>query len=66
MLEEGKRAPAFTLESDDGSKVALKDYKGRWLVVYFYPRDNTPGCTTEAQDFNKALKKLEKADAAVV
>ena len=66
MLEEGKRAPAFTLEADDGSKVSLKDFKGRSLVVYFYPRDNTPGCTVEAQDFNKALKKLEKLDASVV
>ena len=66
MLEEGKRAPAFTLASSDGGKVALKDFKGQKVVIYFYPRDNTPGCTTEANDFNKALKKLEKAGAAVL
>ncbi|MDD9940823.1 MAG: thioredoxin-dependent thiol peroxidase [Myxococcales bacterium] len=66
MLEEGKRAPAFSLPSSEGGKVALKDFKGQTLVVYFYPRDNTPGCTTEANDFNKALSKLQKAGAAVV
>ena len=70
MLEEGKRAPAFTLASvdrdGDGAKVSLKDFKGQRLVIYFYPRDNTPGCTIEANDFNKALKKLEKAGVAVL
>lgn len=66
MLEEGKRAPAFSLPSADGGKVALKDFKGQTLVVYFYPRDNTPGCTTEANEFNAALGRLEKAGAAVV
>lgn len=66
MLEPGKRAPAFTLQSADGDKVSLKDYAGKSLVIYFYPRDNTPGCTREAQDFNKALPKLEKLGAAVV
>ena len=66
MLEEGKRAPAFSLPSSDGGKVALKDFKGQALVVYFYPRDNTPGCTTEANDFNKALGKFQKAGAAIV
>jgi len=66
MLEEGKRAPAFTLGSSDGGKVSLKDFKGQKVVIYFYPRDNTPGCTTEAGDFNKALKKLEKAGAVVL
>ncbi|MDH5676350.1 MAG: thioredoxin-dependent thiol peroxidase [Myxococcales bacterium] len=66
MIEEGKRAPAFTLESDSGDKVSLSKLKGKNVVVYFYPRDNTPGCTVEAQDFNKALKKLEKLDAVVL
>lgn len=50
MLQEGGRAPDFTLESEDGL-VRLNDYAGQWLVLYFYPRDNTPGCTIEAKDF---------------
>lgn len=66
MLTEGKKAPAFTLEADDGSKVALGKLKGQNVVVYFYPRDNTPGCTLEAQDFNKALKKFEKRNTVVL
>lgn len=67
MIEEGKRAPAFTLQESDGGKVSLGSYKGKKnVVVYFYPRDNTPGCTVEAQDFNKALKKLDKLDSVVL
>ncbi len=66
MIEEGKKAPAFTLESSDGGKVALKDFAGQYVVLYFYPRDNTPGCTTEANDFNKALRKLASQDAVVL
>lgn len=66
MIEEGKRAPAFTLASSDGDKVSLSKLKGQNVVLYFYPRDNTPGCTTEANDFNKALKKLAKLDAVVL
>ena len=66
MLEEGKRAPAFKLASSEGGTASLAGYKGKYLVVYFYPRDDTPGCTIEARDFSAALKKLEKIDAAVV
>jgi peroxiredoxin Q/BCP len=66
MIEEGKAAPAFTLTSDAGDKVALSDFKGKYLVVYFYPKDNTPGCTIEAQDFNKARAQLQKLGATVV
>ena len=47
-IEEGKAAPLFTLEDQDGRKVALKDLRGRHVIVYFYPRDETPGCTKEA------------------
>jgi peroxiredoxin Q/BCP len=64
--EEGKAAPAFELENDAGERVSLGDFRGKWLVVYFYPRDNTPGCTREAQDFTKAVARLEKLGAAVV
>jgi peroxiredoxin Q/BCP len=66
MLEEGKRAPAFKLPSSDGGTVSLGGFKGKYVVVYFYPKDDTPGCTIEAQAFSAAQKKLEKLDAAVV
>ncbi len=66
MLEAGKRAPAFTLESSEGGKVALKDFAGKSLVIYFYPKDNTPGCTLEAQDFQKASPQFRKRNAAVI
>jgi thioredoxin-dependent peroxiredoxin len=62
---EGNAAPRFELEADDGSKVALKDFAGKWLVLYFYPKDNTPGCTREAQDFAKAAARLKKLGAEV-
>jgi thioredoxin-dependent peroxiredoxin len=51
----GSTAPDFDLESDAGERVALEDFAGDWLVLYFYPRDNTPGCTREAQDFTKTV-----------
>jgi len=57
---EGKKAPAFSLEGNDGKTHSLEDYKGKTVVVYFYPKDNTPGCTKEAcgfRDLNAALKK---------
>lgn len=60
-LEVGKKAPDFTLESDSGEVVSLKDFKGKKVILYFYPKDNTPGCTVEANDFNSALSQLEKA-----
>ncbi len=66
MLKLGDQAPAFDLESDAGKRVKLDDFKGRSLVVYFYPKDDTPGCTREAQAFNESLDKLAKAGAAVV
>jgi peroxiredoxin Q/BCP len=66
MLEVGKKAPAFTLESSDGGKVKLSDFAGKIVVLYFYPRDNTPGCTVEANEFNAALPALEKLGAVVL
>src|SRR5262245_62102086 len=65
-LEEGKKAPAFTLESSEGGKVSLSDYKGKYVVIYFYPRDSTPGCTVEAEGFRDALPRLKKKDAVVL
>jgi peroxiredoxin Q/BCP len=66
MIKEGRKAPAFNLPSSTGGKLALKDLAGKYVIVYFYPRDNTPGCTTEAIDFNKALRKIKARDAVVV
>ena len=66
MIEEGKRAPAFKLASSEGGSVSLASFKGQYLVVYFYPKDDTPGCTLEAKGFSAARKKLEKLNAAVV
>ena len=61
----GKKAPEFTLPDQTGAKVALKDFKGSWLVLYFYPKDNTSGCTLEAIDFTKSHKRLASLGAAV-
>jgi peroxiredoxin Q/BCP len=66
MLQEGKKAPAFALPNQNGEKVQLKDFAGKKLVLYFYPRDSTPGCTTEALGFRDAQKKLEKLNATVL
>jgi thioredoxin-dependent peroxiredoxin len=61
----GATAPDFELESDAGARVGLRDFEGEWLVLYFYPRDNTPGCTREAQEFTKAAPRLRKLGARV-
>jgi thioredoxin-dependent peroxiredoxin len=62
----GAAAPKFDLESDAGTRVRLGDFEGEWLVLYFYPRDNTPGCTREARDFTQAMARLRKLGARVV
>jgi peroxiredoxin Q/BCP len=64
-IEVGKKAPAFTLESSDGGKIKLGEQSGKVVVVYFYPRDNTPGCTIEAQEFSAAVPALKKLGAVV-
>ena len=66
MIKEGRKAPAFKLPSSSGDTLALQDLAGKYVILYFYPRDNTPGCTTEANDFNKALRKIGARDAVVV
>ncbi|HDP35390.1 MAG TPA: thioredoxin-dependent thiol peroxidase [Candidatus Hydrogenedentes bacterium] len=63
---EGKRAPAFTLKSCSGAKVRLADLKGKIVVLYFYPKDNTSGCTIEAKGFRDAQKDMTKAGALVL
>jgi len=63
---EGKTAPAFSLEGSDGKKHSLEDSKGKTLVLYFYPKDNTPGCTKEACGFRDLAAKLKKSGAVVL
>ena len=66
MIKEGNKAPAFRLQASTGETAALSDYKDKVVVLYFYPRDNTPGCTTEAQEFQAALPALADAGAVVL
>ena len=65
-IEIGKKAPAFTLESSEGGKVKLSDLAGKIVVLYFYPRDNTPGCTAQAEGFRDAAPALAKLGAVVL
>jgi peroxiredoxin Q/BCP len=65
-IVEGKRAPDFALTDIEGKKVTLKDFAGKNLILYFYPKDDTPGCTKEACGFRDGWKELAKADAVVV
>ena len=64
-LAEGEKAPAFTLQADDGSKVKLSDLKGSPVVLYFYPADDTPGCTQEACAFRDRSAELKKLGAKI-
>lgn len=65
MLEPGTRAPSFTLPADDGTTVSLQEFQGRPVVLYFYPRDDTPGCTTEACEFRDSWAAVKQTGAAV-
>jgi peroxiredoxin Q/BCP len=65
-LQIGEKAPEFTLEDQQGNSVHLSDCQGKWVVLYFYPKDNTPGCTTEACDFTQGLKDFEALNAVVL
>lgn len=62
----GDQAPEFTLPSQDGTPVDLKDLRGKWVVLYFYPKDMTKGCTIEAHNFQRDIAQYEKANAMVV
>ncbi len=66
MLKEGGRAPAFSAEADGGKRVSLKDYKGQPLVLYFYPKDDTTGCTKEACDFRDSIAQFKRLKTAVL
>ena len=66
MVKEGEEAPDFTLQADDERKVSLKDYRGKKVVLYFYPKDGTPGCTREAIEFRDIAKEFEKEGAIIL
>jgi len=66
MLTEGSRAPAFRLPDQDNKIHELKDYAGKWLILYFYPKDLTPGCTTEACDFRDSFSVFKTKNAAIL
>jgi peroxiredoxin Q/BCP len=66
MIAEGEMAPDFELETDSGESVRLSDYRGKPVVLYFYPKDNTPGCTKEACDIRDAWSEFERHGAVVL
>ena len=65
MLKINSKAPSFIVPSTTNNKYSLKDSKGKYVILYFYPKDDTPGCTIETNDFNKLLSKFKKLDCEV-
>ena len=66
MLKIGDKAPSLSLLNQDNVEISLRDLEGKWIVLYFYPKDSTPGCTTEACDFTAALPSFENLNAVVL
>lgn len=66
MPQVGTEAPEFSLPSQDGPQISLKDYRGKWVVLYFYPKDFTSGCTVEAHNFQRDLQEYEKRNAVIL
>jgi peroxiredoxin Q/BCP len=66
MIEVGKKAPDFKLKDADGKEVKLSDFRGKKVVLYFYPKDDTPGCTRESCDFRDAIGDFERAGAVIL
>src|SRR5205823_13388303 len=62
----GSAAPEFTLATSDGSQISLKDFKGKWVVLYFYPKDMTSGCTMEAKNFQRDLTQYDKTGGVIL
>ena len=65
-LEIGKKAPDFCLPDQDSNEVCLEDFRGKWIILYFYPKDNTSGCTREAIDFTEHLDEINSLNAVVL
>ncbi len=65
-MQIGVKAPEFCLKNQDGNEVCSRDFKGKWMVIYFYPKDDTPGCTTEACEFTQEFPNFLDMDAAVL
>ena len=66
MLKEGEVAPNFCLPNQDGKEVCLDEFKGKYVVLYFYPKDNTSGCTREARDFTERIEEFDSLNAVVI
>ena len=66
MLETGMKAPGLTLQDKDGRNVSLSDFSGKKVILYFYPKDNTPGCTRQAQAFSTAYEKFKRMNIEVI
>jgi thioredoxin-dependent peroxiredoxin len=62
----GQSAPTFSLPSQDGSRVSLKQFRGKWVILYFYPKDNTTGCTIEAHNFQRDLSQYDRLNAVIL
>jgi thioredoxin-dependent peroxiredoxin len=65
-MEVGAAAPKFTAQNRDGKDISLQDFNDRWVVLYFYPKDNTPGCTTEAIEFSSKLAEFQALNAQII
>ena len=66
MLEVGNKAPEFSAPNQDEIEISLRDLKGKWIVLYFYPKDNTPGCTQQAIDFTDKLEEFEQNNTIIL
>jgi peroxiredoxin Q/BCP len=66
MLNVGTKAPDFKTLNQDNSEVSLENLRGKWVVLYFYPKDDTPGCTVEAEEFEKLRKEFEKENVVIL
>ncbi|MDH4945390.1 thioredoxin-dependent thiol peroxidase [Sulfurimonas sp. C5] len=66
MIEVGAKAPEFCLPNQDDVEICSRDLKGKWIVLYFYPKDSTPGCTTEACEFTEAMPEFGNMDAIIL
>lgn len=66
MIKPGQKAPDFTLKDEAGDPVKLSEMKGKWVVLYFYPKDNTPGCTTEALQFTQHIADFQKLNTEIL